>query len=77
MIHAREDYNRIQDPEGKIPDDEPVFLLRAQDELCVATILYYIRCRMDRYGTEDEIAEKLIGFIHQVQDWKPKKKADL
>lgn len=31
MKHARPDYNRIQDPEGKIPDDEPVFLLRAQD----------------------------------------------
>ena len=33
MIHAREDYNRIQDPEKKIPDDEPVFLLRGQDRL--------------------------------------------
>ena len=24
MIHARDDYNRIQDPAGKIPADEPV-----------------------------------------------------
>jgi hypothetical protein len=31
MKHAREDYNRIQDPENKIPQDEPVFLLRGQD----------------------------------------------
>ena len=32
MIHAREDYNkRIQDSEGIIPTDEPVFLLRGQD----------------------------------------------
>lgn len=31
MKHARQDYNRIQDPENKIPKDEPVFLLRAQD----------------------------------------------
>jgi hypothetical protein len=31
MIHARDDYNRIQDPAGKIPDDEPVFLIRGQD----------------------------------------------
>ena len=23
MRHAREDYNRIQDPAGQIPDDEP------------------------------------------------------
>jgi len=32
MIHAREDYNRIQDPAGKIGEDEPVFLLRAKDK---------------------------------------------
>lgn len=31
MKHARDDYNRIQDPAGKIADDEPVFLTRAQD----------------------------------------------
>ena len=33
MIHAREDYKCIQDPSGKIPEDEPVFLLRGQDPL--------------------------------------------
>jgi len=31
MKHAREDYNRIQDPDGLIPEDEPVFLIRGQD----------------------------------------------
>lgn len=31
MKHARPDYNRIQDPENLIPQDEPVFLLRAKD----------------------------------------------
>lgn len=31
MRHARKDYNRIQDPLGKIPNDEPVFLIRGQD----------------------------------------------
>lgn len=31
MIHARKDYDRIQDPDGKIPIDEPVFLIRGQD----------------------------------------------
>lgn len=38
MIHAREDYNRIQDPAGLIPVDEPVFLLRAQDLLAPTTV---------------------------------------
>lgn len=32
MKHARSDYDRIQDPQGLIPDGEPVFLLRAQDK---------------------------------------------
>ena len=35
MLHARKDYNRIQDPEGKFGKDEPVFLVRAQDVLSV------------------------------------------
>lgn len=34
MKHARSDYDQIQDPSGKIPMGEPVFLLRAQD--CLA-----------------------------------------
>ena len=41
MKHAREDYNRIQDPSGLIPEAEPVFLLRGQDELAAPTLRYY------------------------------------
>jgi len=41
MIHAREDYNRIQDPEGKIGEDEPVFLVRAHDKCAPATMRYW------------------------------------
>lgn len=38
MRHARKDYDRIQDPENKIPVDEPVFLLRGQDACAPAAI---------------------------------------
>ena len=31
MRHIRGDYDRIQDPENKIPEYEPVFLIRGQD----------------------------------------------
>lgn len=41
MIHARDDYNRIQDPEGKIEQDEPVFLLRAKDPLFIPILQIY------------------------------------
>ena len=46
MIHARKDYNRIQDPlnakDKGIPKEEPVFLLRAQDRLFIPTLLNYL-----------------------------------
>lgn len=38
MKHAREDYDRIQDPAGLIPEDEPVFLLRGQDVAAPAAV---------------------------------------
>jgi hypothetical protein len=37
MIHARNDYN-LEDLEKKIPDDEPVFLIRGQDALGWAAV---------------------------------------
>lgn len=43
MIHAREDYNRIQDPLDIIPKEEPVFLLRAQDVCASATVRAWAR----------------------------------
>ena len=46
MIHARKDYQRIQDPlnfkDKGIPKDEPVFLLRAQDRLFVPMLINYL-----------------------------------
>jgi hypothetical protein len=41
MRHAREDYNRFQDPENLIPDEEPVFLLRARDRYAAQAVLLY------------------------------------
>lgn len=38
MKHARPDYDGIQDPSGKIPADEPVFLLRASDMLAPSIV---------------------------------------
>ncbi len=46
MKHLRTDYDRIQDPFGKIGEDEPVFLLRAQDLLFESMLDQYTRlCR--------------------------------
>ena len=43
MKHARNDYDRIQDPAGLIPADEPVFLLRGQDKLAIKAMEAYNR----------------------------------
>jgi hypothetical protein len=41
MLHGRADYQPIQDPRGLIPDDEPVFLIRGQDQFAVETLKFY------------------------------------
>jgi hypothetical protein len=41
MRHARADYDRIQDPAGLIPDDEPVFLVRASDAVAARTVRFW------------------------------------
>jgi hypothetical protein len=38
MKHNRPDYDRIQDPDSLIPDDEPVFLLRGQDRFAPVVV---------------------------------------
>jgi hypothetical protein len=54
MIHARADYARIQDPAGKIPDDEPVFLLRGQDQHAAAAVRFYAEL-VEKAGGDAEV----------------------
>ena len=41
MKHAREDYDRFQDPANIIPKDEPVMLFRAQDRHFINVLKHY------------------------------------
>ncbi len=57
MLHARKDYNkRVQDSEGRIGEEEPVFLLRAKDNLMVPMLYYYLKLlrKFDGYDRETE-----------------------
>ncbi len=56
MKHAREDYNRIQDPENIIPENEPVFLLRGQDICAPAAIETWIK-EAKKYGAREDITD--------------------
>ena len=75
MIHAREDYNRIQDPAGLIPADEPVFLLRAQDKLACFAVAYY--AEMCKQNQAPEVAAKAQTHADRMAAWPKKKVPDL
>lgn len=51
MKHARSDYDRFQDPDGLIPDDEPVFIVRGQDKSAPETLRAWAREHVRRSGS--------------------------
>jgi len=78
MKHARNDYNRIQDPAGLIPDDEPVFLLRAQDKSAPATLRFWAVENRSAGGDEalSALAELWASNMEQWQRLNGSKAAD-
>jgi hypothetical protein len=57
MKFTRDDYNqRIIDKAGKIPEDEPVFLLRAQDVHAPSTLRHYAKL-LEQSGNIEMAAE--------------------
>ena len=76
MIHARNDYNRIQDPESKIPENEPVFLLRAQDQVAAEVVRYWAYLHQARGGDED-IASLVHHHADLMDEWPKHKPANL
>lgn len=68
MKHAREDYNRIQDPEGKIPENEPVFLIRAQDVTAPAVVRYWA-LRAREMGAAKNITETAYAQAEAMVQW--------
>jgi hypothetical protein len=68
MKFTREDYNRrIVDKDGKIPTDEPVFLLRAQDAYAPSTLRFYAKLLEEDGNTE--MAEELRKHAQQMVVW--------
>ena len=68
MLHAREDYNRIQDPEGKIPQDEPVFLIRAQDITAPSVVNFWAE-QAERAGAKKNIIEAARAQSVRMLQW--------
>lgn len=68
MKHARADYDRIQDPAGLIPEDEPVFLIRGQDRAAVTAALAWCE-EATRLGASSEIVATVRRHIARVIEW--------
>jgi hypothetical protein len=79
MIHARSDYDRIQDPalsdlsllsEGSSPigKNEPVFLIRASDQAFPATLAVWIELHL-KAGGEQEMADAVARHINKAISW--------
>jgi hypothetical protein len=68
MKFTRDDYNkRIIDTAGKIPDDEPVFLLRAQDVHAPSTLRFYAKL-LEEDGNKS-MADELLLHARQMVIW--------
>lgn len=72
MLHARGDYMRIQDPENRIPEDEPVFLLRGQDILAPALLLRWA-ARLRTNGGDPEMARMVEDHAQKMIYWQKTK----
>jgi hypothetical protein len=71
MKHARTDYNRIQDPAGLIPEDEPVFLLRGQDALAPKIVEAYAMTAL-REGVDDRFVNLCWDQAEAMVAWQSK-----
>lgn len=75
MKHARTDYDRIQDPAGLIPDDEPVFLIRAKDHVSGDAVRAWAKLH-DEAGGDPAMSCAARRHALLMDTWSNKKSAD-
>lgn len=68
MKHAREDYNRFQDPANLIPENEPVFLIRGQDLAAIPVLRYYIMTAIE-VGAKQDLIDTIYRHIKLTEEW--------
>ena len=68
MKHARKDYDRIQDPDGIIPEDEPVFLIRGQDLAAPETLRAYA-VEAHRKGADQHLIDATLKQARNMEEW--------
>lgn len=65
MKHLRSDYDGVQDANGKIPDDEPVFLLRARDVTAARVVRYWAELA-EHVGAEPEMVAAVRAWADEM-----------
>lgn len=75
MIHARPDYQDLVELEKRIPDEEPVFLLRGQDPHAGALLRLW--ANLNRIHGGDPVLSRLAEQqADRMDQWPVKKKSD-
>jgi hypothetical protein len=86
MLHARNDYNRIQDPAQNSPDtipatpigaDEPVFLLRGQDRTAAAVVRHWADLNAQLPDHDPKAVELARAHADLMDKWPTHKTADV
>jgi hypothetical protein len=70
MKHLHEKFDRIQDPAGKIGEDEPVFLLRAKD-IFMPKMLRAYGGHLQEFGNHT-MANEIFEFARDIEKWQNK-----
>lgn len=81
MKHAREDYNNVQEivtngTVRRIPDDEPVFLIRGQDAVSGDAVRAWADLAEEN-GAAEEIVRAAREHAKKMDEWPKKKTPDL
>ncbi len=76
MKHARKDYDRIQDPAGLIPENEPVFLLRAKDQFAPQVIRKWANL-VEQSNGQPEIILSARMQADKMENWQKFNKAKM
>ena len=69
MIHSRDDYKDVQDPSGKIPEDEPVFLIRGHDVLAPIILGLYADLHQLMGGSDYVLRSGVRKHIELIRAW--------
>ena len=76
MIHARKDYDRIQDPANLIGRDEPVMLFRAQDVLAPVILVKYAEL-LRQHGCQQGMIDLVLAHEVRMRQWQRDNKCKL